>query len=275
MNFRNYLMTKQAEEGGDGANPETPEWVDDLVKVKEDLVQGIGMPGAIMGAYALGRRPSNGGLNFGGIAGALGGAYAGKALYDWASKSKTMQPHIQEFTNWVNKHTDGKGGQYIPTAAQALGALGGYALFKQSSYPYMQKQANWLKLLAGLGTAGAGILGYKAYQTLDNAQDTIQSYNDAVSGAQNIVDSTNKYLDTEVKPKVTDTLNIANDAAKNAQDAAKNAQKVSSGLADIKPILAAGTGALAIGIPLAVYLSNRPKKKKKKKNREYYEEGVY
>lgn len=269
MNFRNYLMTKQAQEGGDGVNPETSDWSDDLVKVKENIVQGIGTPGAIMGAYALGRRQPNGGLNFGGIAGALGGAYAGKSLYDWASKNDTLKPHIQEFTNWVNKHTDGKGGKYIPTAAQALGALGGYMMFKQSSYPYMQKQANLLKYVLGLGAAaGAGVLGHKAYQTLDTAQNTIQSYNSITQGAQNIVDNTNKFLDTEVKPKVTDTLNMANDAA-------KNAQKVSSDLANIKPILVAGTGALAAGIPLAIYLSNRPKKKKKKKNREYYEEGVY
>jgi hypothetical protein len=86
----------------------------------------------MMGVYALGNNPRRGSV-IPGVVGALGGSWAGGALYDWASNNETFKPYIDKAKTWVDKNLWEGSSEYLPGAARLLGAVAGYGLLKNSS----------------------------------------------------------------------------------------------------------------------------------------------
>jgi hypothetical protein len=156
------------------------DWADKLVRAKEDIVQGVGLPGALLGAYALGNKPKKG-SRIPGVLGAVGGAYLGKTLYDFAANNESTKKYVSDFTNFVNKHTGGVGGQYVPMAAQALGGLLGYGLLKRSNYDMNKYAADKSGLSTAVriirdGSIGTGVVlgGAGIYNATDAVRDSLE-----------------------------------------------------------------------------------------------------
>lgn len=246
------------------------DWTDKLIRAKENIVQGVGLPGALLGAYALGNKPKNGKSRLPGVAGAIGGAYLGKTLYDFAATNKNTKQYIDDFTKYVDKHTDGVGGQYVPMAAQALGGLLGYGLLKQSNNNMYKQAASstkvpWWKLAlaGGAGAAGTGsaIGVYNEYQDLkDKALTSIDNVNNALKKHQNMTDQ----ISTTTIPTLNDTINEYGELAKNSQETLEEVNKnVNDKMPTVLTLGGVGIG-LGIGVPLATYLINKRNKSKKK-----------
>lgn len=250
----------------------TSEYNDDLtsrlVRAKENIAQGVGLPGALLGAYALGNKPKNGGSRLPGVVGAVGGAYLGKTLYDFAANNENTKKYITDFTNFVNKHTGGVGGQYIPMAAQALGGLLGYGLLKQSNYN-MYKQAkstgtgSLLKIL-GVSVPATAVTGGALYGTykLGEAADELMALGPPTQQLITNTDRTINDPNTGLVPKATKAVDDWQQVADDVKPAAEKLSEVSE---SIPGWALAGAAGLGVGIPLAIYGSSRRKKNKKKK----------
>lgn len=253
--------------------------VPNLVRAKENIVQGVGLPGALLGAYALGNKPKKGKSRLPGVVGAVGGAYLGKTLYDFAANNENTKQYITDFTNFVDKHTGGIGGQYVPMAAQALGGLLGYGLLKQSNYNMYKYAANgnpFLKyLLAGGAAAGAttgGVIAYDEYQdiknkartTLDQVNNTLKQYQDTANQINTITLPALNTTINDVNKSVNDT---ASEYGKLAKDGQETLDDINKNVNDKLPmILALGGIGLGVGVPLATYLAKKNKSKKKNKS---------
>ena len=244
------------------------DWTDKLVRAKENIVQGVGLPGALLGAYALGNKPKNGGSRLPGVVGAVGGAYLGKTLYDCAANNESTKKYITDFTNFVNKHTGGVGGQYVPMAAQALGGLLGYGLLKQSNYN-MYKQAKDSGLgtalkIVGIGvpaTAASGGIVYGSCK-LGQAADELIALGPST---QQLITNTDRAINDPKEglvPKATKVVDGWQQVVDDVKPAADQINEVSESIPGWAVTGAAGLG---IGIPLAIYGNSKRKKNKKKK----------
>ena len=247
---------------------EYEDWTDKLVRAKENIVQGVGLPGALLGAYALGNKPKNGGSRLPGVVGAVGGAYLGKTLYDFAANNESTKKYITDFTNFVDKHTGGVGGQYVPMAAQALGGLLGYGLLKQSNYN-MYKQAKD----SGLGTA-LKIIGIGAPATAASGGFVFgscklgQTADELIAlgpSTQQLITNTDRAINDPKEglvPKATKVVDGWQQVVDDVKPAADQINEVSE---SIPGWAVTGASGLGIGIPLAIYGKSKRKKNKKKK----------
>lgn len=258
-------------------NTTTPEdnWTDNLVRARENIVQGVGLPGALLGAYALGNKPKKG-SRIPGVLGAVGGAYLGKTLYDFAANNDSTKKYISDFTNFVDKHTGGVGGQYVPMAAQAIGGLLGYGLLKSSNYN-MYKYAGSSPVNSAADTikswiwpvsaaAAATGTGYGIYRMTGDVRDLTANANVTIDNFNNKVIPAMVDAVAEVKDSTNATSEEANKLIAKGQDTLNNVDNqlntATDALTDKIPGVLA-IGGLTVGIPLAVYLANRNKKSKK------------
>ena len=282
-----------------------------LIRAKENIAQGVGLPGALLGVYALGNKPKKGKSRLPGVVGAVGGAYLGKTLYDFAANNENTKKYITDFTNFVNKHTGGVGGQYVPMAAQALGGLLGYGLLKQSNYNMSKQAASgtkvpWGKYLIGGGAlGGGGTFAYSEYQdwkdkilTLSDEYEKIPGYLN--NNMENITDSVNNLTEGSQKSikEITDNANNtaneykslaedsrkylkeitdnANNTVKAYEDLAKNSQgtldEINKNVNDKMPtVLTLGGVGIGLGVGVPLATYLVSKKKKSKKNKRYAE----
>lgn len=259
----------------------TSEYNDDLasnlIRAKENIVQGVGLPGALLGVYALGNKPKKG-SRIPGVLGAVGGAYLGKTLYDFAANNESTKKYVSDFTDFVNKHTGGVGGQYVPMAAQALGGLLGYGLLKSSNYNMNKYAADKSGLstvirIARDGSIGTGALlgGAGIYNAADSARNSLEQVTPALNTTISDIDrhvntlgDAGMSLVDNANATVTKVDGVADDAKNTLTTVDKSITSATNSLTDKIPGILAITG-IGVGVPLAVYLAKRNNKSKKNK----------